>query len=332
MSALDDSKIEEAAEILRSGGPVMVFGHEWPDGDAIGSLLAVCLCLAKNGRRVTGSWPAPMELPGKYEFLPGRDLIVSPGGPSADAVVITVDCANIDRLRDLKEIALGGREIINIDHHPDNTGFGTLNLVDPGAASTSEIIYDAVRRLGVGLTLDAAICLYSGIVTDTGRFQFTNTTAETLRAASELVSLGVKPHAIYENIYQSDTLAYIRLTGEVLKRSVHDERLGLIYGWVTQEDLRSFKVRMSETEDLIDDLRTLRGHRIAALFKEQSGGTIRISLRSRADFDIGTIARRLGGGGHRVAAGYTSGRRTVADAVAELKEEIVASGGNTGSR
>lgn len=332
MSALDDSQLEEAARLLSSRGPVMVFGHEWPDGDAIGSLLALCLCLERQGHRVSGSWPSPMELPHKYEFLPGRELLVTPAGLDGAGVTITVDCANIDRLRDLKDVALASSAIINIDHHPDNTGFGTLNLVDPAAASTAEIIYDAAGRLGMEVTLDAGICLYSGIVTDTGRFQFTNTTAETLRMASELVALGVKPHTIYENIYQSDTLEYIRLTGEVLKRSVYEEELGLIYGWVTQRDLSSFKVKMSETEDLIDDLRALRGHRVAALFKELASGKIRVSLRSRVDCDIGIVARNLGGGGHRVAAGYTSGRPGLPEAIQELREEIVASGGDTGCR
>jgi phosphoesterase RecJ-like protein len=163
-------------------------------------------------------------------------------------------------------------------------------------------------------------------VTDTGRFQFSNTTGETLRVAADLVELGVEPHDIFQNIYQRDSLAYLRLSGEVLCRAVYDEDLGIIHGYVSRADLDDFGVKMNETEDLIDHLRALRGHRVAALFKQLGDGTIRVSLRSRPDVDIGNVARSLGGGGHRVAAGYTSSWKSYDEALRELKEEIVASG------
>jgi phosphoesterase RecJ-like protein len=125
---------------------------------------------------------------------------------------------------------------------------------------------------------------------------------------------------VYENVYQSDSLNYLRLSGEVLCSSVYEADLGLIYGYVSQADLESFGVRMNETEDLIDNLRTLRGHHIVALFKEQPDGRVRVSLRSRSDVDIGTLARSFGGGGHRVAAGYTSSRNGFGEALDELKD------------
>ncbi len=329
---MEPNELERAAKLIEENESVIIFGHQWPDGDAIGSLLGLGIALSRAGHAVQASWPAPLELPHKYEFLPGLDLLVEPDEVEPAGLAIAVDCANAERLQELKAPATGARDLVNIDHHPDNSRFGTVNLVDPGSSATAEIITRNSGALGIVLDGDSALCLYAGIVTDTGRFQFTNTTAETLECASRLVSLGVEPHAVYENVYQSDSLAYIRLTGEVLTNAVYDEELGLIYGCVMQADLESFGVKMNETEELIDDLRALKGHRVAALFKELRDGTIRVSLRSRIDCDIGTVARNLGGGGHRVAAGYTSGAGGIESAVRELKDEIVASGGNTGCR
>lgn len=329
---MDQVVLERAARLIAGSEAVMLFGHQWPDGDAIGSVLGLAIALAAAGHRVQASWPEPLEIPHKYSFMPGQEFLVSSRDLVPVGLVIALDCANADRLEELKGAATGASGLVNIDHHPDNTLFGSLNIVDPGAAATSEIIYCHAAALGLELNIDTALCLYAGLVTDTGRFQFANTTARTLRAASELVALGVEPNAVYENIFQSDSLAYMRLTGEVLSRAVYDESLGLIYGCVLQADLASYGVEMNETEKLIDDLRALKGHRVAALFKEQSNGKVRVSLRSRVDCDIGTIARKLGGGGHKVAAGYTSGGDSVAGAITELKEEIIASGGSTGCR
>lgn len=329
---LDEKELERAADLIAGSESVLVLGHQYPDGDAIGSALALAIALGQTGRRVQASWPEPFELPHKYTFLPGADFLVRPGDVLDADVTISVDCATADRMQELKDRTLARPTLINIDHHPDNRRFGSVNLVEPEASATAEIIYRRAAVLGLHLNREAALCLYVGIVTDTGRFQFSNTTAGTLEAASEIVALGIEPNVIYENVYQSDSLEYIRLTGEVLMNAVYDNELGLIYACVMQSDLKEFGVKMNETEDLIDDLRALKGHMVTALFKETGDGSIRVSLRSRVDCDIGSIARKLGGGGHRVAAGYTSGKESIADAVAELKEEIIDSGGSAGCR
>jgi bifunctional oligoribonuclease and PAP phosphatase NrnA len=318
------SELEKAGGLISSSRSVLVMGHQFPDGDAIGSVLALSIMLKRAGHEVDATWPEPFDMPEKYGFLPGAELLCEPSdahGPHD--LSIALDCANAGRLEELAETALAG-PLINVDHHPDNSAFGTVNLVDPSAAATSQIVFSAAGAWGLTIDADAAVCLYTGMVTDTGRFQFSNTTGETLRVAGELIELGVKPHRVFQEVYQSDSLAYLRLSGDILCRSVYDEELGLIYGFLSQKDLAAFGVRMNETEDLIDNLRALRGHRVAALFKELQDGTIRVSLRSRLDVDIGTVARRLGGGGHRVAAGYTSEKRTIDEALAELKGEIVA--------
>jgi len=321
--------LEEVRRLITGTRSALVLGHQYPDGDAIGSVLGLGLMLAAAGYDVQASWPEPFEMPEKYLFLPGMSLLVPPAGIKPGfGVSIALDCANERRLEELQEPALAV-PLVNIDHHPDNSQFGRANLVDPAAASTSQIVYSLIEPLCLVLDRDSATCLYAGLVTDTGRFQFSNVTAETLRIAAQLVAAGVEPHRVYENIYQSDSLSYIRLAGDVLCRAVYDGDLGLIYGYVSQEDLSKFGVKMNETEDLIDNLRALRGHKIVALFKEQKDGTVRVSLRSRSDTDIGSIARKLGGGGHRVAAGYTSDKRGIDDALLQLKEEIIASGRDT---
>jgi phosphoesterase RecJ-like protein len=323
--------LEKAAGVIRGNDRALVIGHQFPDGDAIGSVLGMGLMLRSAGFEIQASWPEPFEIPEKYSFLPGTELLVKPAAVDIDAqVAFALDCANAGRLEELKERALAV-PLINMDHHPDNSLFGTANIVEPTCSATAEIVYDASKAFGFDIDRDIATCLYTGIVTDTGRFQFSNTTSTTLRVAAELVDRGVEPNNVYENVYQSDSLPYLRLSGEVMGSAVYDCDLGLIHGYLSQADLARHGVKMNETEDLIDNLRALRGHKVVALFKQQADGTIRVSLRSRKEVDIGSVARSLGGGGHRVAAGYTSSATEIDEALAELKGEIIASGWGSGT-
>jgi phosphoesterase RecJ-like protein len=322
--AIDRRELEKAAHLFGEHDTAVILGHEHPDGDAIGSVLALSLMLSRAGYSISASWPQPFKLPYKFRFLPAMEYLVSPESVKTDGLVVTLDCANLDRLEVFRELTLRADAVINIDHHPDNSRFGSVNIVDPSAAATAEIIYLAAADLGLELDLEAAICLYTGLVTDTGKFQYANTSSGTLRAASEMVAMGVDVNEIYRHIYQSDSLAYIKLAGKLLADAVFQEDIGLIYTAVTRADLQQYGVNMEETEDIIDSLRALSGHNIAAVFKEMKDGRIRASLRSRNEIDIGSVARRLGGGGHRVAAGYTSSARTIGDAVAELRKEIIA--------
>ncbi|MBN2169030.1 MAG: bifunctional oligoribonuclease/PAP phosphatase NrnA [Actinobacteria bacterium] len=324
--------LEDAWALIKGSESVVILGHQYPDGDAIGSVLGLGLMLRDLGKIVEVSWPEPFEVPGKLSFLPGLDMMVSPDKLEPEDLIVTVDCASRERLPDFHKILRGGFNVINIDHHTDNTMFGTVNIVDKEGAATAEIIYLIHKDLGLELTKDAAVCFYTGILTDTGKFQFNNTSGETLKVASELAEAGVVPSWIYENVYQSDSLNYLLFTGDALSRCVLEEDLGLTYIFVSQENLKRFGVRMSETEDMIDNLRALKTHRIAALFKELENGTIRVSLRSKNDIDIGSVARKLGGGGHRVAAGYTSSQKGFENTLKELRREIVEAGWDTDNR
>lgn len=320
--SIEERQVARAAEITGGSRDLIILGHQFPDGDAIGSVLGLALMLENAGHRVQASWPEPFDPPAKYDFLGGRSMLRRPSELEHDGAVIALDCANAGRLEELQDVALAAAGLVNIDHHPDNSMFGQANLVDHECAATAQIIYEHAAGLGIRLDIDSALCLYTGIVTDTGRFQYSNTLARTFDAATAMVRMGVEPNFVFANVFQNDSLAYLRLSGAVLSGAVYDEALGLVYAALRRQDLERFGVAMNETEDLVDTLRTLKGHRVAALFKELSSGTVRVSLRSRADTDIGSLARRMGGGGHRVAAGYTSSARGVEGAIDELMEEL----------
>ncbi|MDD5447876.1 MAG: bifunctional oligoribonuclease/PAP phosphatase NrnA [Actinomycetota bacterium] len=320
--SLDEEEVSKASRLIKDAKSAAIFTHEFPDGDAIGSALGLGLMLEGAGKKVSLSWPEPLRIPEKYNFLHGRHLLVSPNGVAGTDVVITVDCANLGRLSKLEPIATDSPKIVNIDHHIDNTLFGFFNLVDPAASATAEIIFSNHKSLGLEVSRESAVCLYCAIATDTGRFSYSNVSATTLRIAAELVDLGVSPNEVYENVYQNNSLEYLKLMGIMLNHASVDYERELVFSWISQEDLAASRVQMDETEELIDSLRSVRGSRIIALFKEKEDGTIRVSLRSKKGEDVGRVARALGGGGHPAASGYTSSKATFPEALAELKDEI----------
>ncbi len=319
---IEQAEIEKVFRLIKKCSSAVVLGHENPDGDAIGSSLGLALMLEEKGYHVTISFPEPLRIPKRYLFLPGVVKCQALKEINDGELIFVMDCANPDRIEVFQSILEKSKAVINIDHHPDNTRFGSVNLIDPDAGATAEIVYSIAPEIGLEVSRDSALCLYTGIVTDTGRFQFSNTRETTFKIASEMVHLGVEPNYVYENIYQSDSLEYVRLIGKVLSEAVFDREIGLVYAMITRRDFDEFGVNVEETEDLIDALRTLKGHRIAAVFREIEAGKIRVSLRSRNDVDIGSVARKLGGGGHRVAAGYISRKKNMEDALKELRGAI----------
>jgi phosphoesterase RecJ-like protein len=219
---------------------------------------------------------------------------------------VALDCSNADRLGELFQSAESAETLVNIDHHEDNTMYGDINLVDEKTSSTAELIYRILIAAGWELEPEVATCLYTGLMTDTGRFQHRNTTPETFNAASEMVEAGADIFQVVREIYENQSLSYTHLVGKALQRVEVREECGLIYSYVTQADLDETGASLSETEDLIDYLRVVRGTSVVALFKELEDGRVRVSLRSRDTVEVGPIARSMGGGGHAMAAGYTS--------------------------
>ncbi len=298
---------DAAVEALSATDEVVIACHVNPDGDALGSLLACSLGLRQLGKKTWPTWgAAEVKVPFAYRFLPGADSLVPPGDIPSAKTFLALDCGAADRLGDLEELARTSQTIVNVDHHPSNENFGTINVVVTTASSTAELVAYLLKDVGVDFDRDIATCLYTGVVTDTGRFQYANSTPDTLRLAADLLAYGVPAPEIASEVFDSSPFGYLKLLGRMLERATLLEEERFVYSWVTQRDLIDNAVQMDETEKLIDLLRATRAADVAAMFKEQDDGRYRVSLRSRGPVSVGAIARAHGGGGHELAAGFTA--------------------------
>ncbi len=298
---------DAVVEALDRAKTITVACHVNPDGDALGSMLGAALGLRRLGKTVHASWgTAPAEVPLSYGFLPGAGAVVDPGRVPDSELFLALDCGGIDRLGGLEATARRSPCLVNIDHHPGNPDFGHLNVVVTTASSTAEIVTRLLQDLGVELDRDMATCLYTGIVTDTGRFQYSNSTPETLRLAADLLALGVPATEIAQEVFESAAFPYLKLLARVLERATLIEDARFVYSWVEQQDLTETGVALDQTENLVDLVRSTRAADVAALFKEQDDGAYRVSLRSKGPRSVGAIARARGGGGHELAAGFTA--------------------------
>jgi bifunctional oligoribonuclease and PAP phosphatase NrnA len=308
-----------ALDALRAADEVVLACHVNPDGDALGSLLALSLGLRRLGKKTLPTWgTADLKVPHSYGFLPGVDSLVDPGELPENAVTfVALDCGAADRLGDLEKYAIDTSTLINIDHHPGNDDFGTHNLVVTTVSSTAELVARLLQDLEVEIDRDIATCLYTGVVTDTGRFQYSNSTPETLRLAADLLERGIDAQAVAQEVFESSPFNFLKLIGRVLDRAVLIEDEAFVYSWFTRADLEETGVPFDETEKLIDLVRQTRAARVAAMFKENDEGNFRVSLRSKGPESVGAIARELGGGGHELAAGLTAD--SVEQGVADIR-------------
>ncbi|MDQ3878999.1 MAG: bifunctional oligoribonuclease/PAP phosphatase NrnA [Actinomycetota bacterium] len=311
---------EEVVAALKSADEIALACHVNPDGDALGSLLAAHLGLAKLGKTTFASWSARrVDLPDAYAFLPGAEALTQVADvPKADTF-LALDCGAADRLGDLEPLASAAQTVINLDHHPGNTEFGTLNVVEPTVSSTAELVCVLLDRLGVEIDRDIATCLYVGVVTDTGRFQYSNSRPETLRLAADLLAYGVDAPRIALEVFESAPFGYLKLLGRVLERATLFEEEKLVWSWITVKDLEEFGVGMDETDKLVDMVRSTRAADVTAMLKEQRDGRWRVSLRSKGP-NVNAIARARGGGGHDLAAGFTADDREAA--IASIRADL----------
>lgn len=298
---------DETVRVLRDADEVVIATHVNPDGDAIGSTLAASLGLQQLNKKTHPTWgTSPLVVPFNYSFLRAVDTFEEPNDVPDAAVFLALDCGSADRLGVLETGAGASDWLINIDHHAGNTEFGKLNIVVTSASSTAELVTRLLQDLDVDIDPDIATCLYAGVVTDTGRFQYGNSSADVLRLAAELIARGVDWVEVAQQVFESAPFGYLKLLGRVLDRAVLHEEESFVYSWLTRGDLVETAVAMDETDKLIDAVRTTRSAQIAAMFKEQSDGTYRVSLRSKGPRSVGAIARSQGGGGHELAAGFTA--------------------------
>jgi phosphoesterase RecJ-like protein len=302
------AELERAAEVLAEAPVVAIACHVNPDADALGSMLGLSGFLRARGTSTVCSFPNdPPELPRWARLLPGAEDLVAVGAfPKAPDVMVTCDCASSDRLGPLLSAANRARELIWIDHHRSNEGLGTIRLIDPDSSSTCEMVWRLIGVMGGEVPSDTALCLYAGLVTDTGRFQYEAVRPQTLRIAAELREHAFDHTTLVQALYEDHPRSYLGLVGVALRRLSFVPDVELVWTYVTQADLRSAGVGATETEDLIDLIRTDRAAEVAVLVKQQRDGRFKVSLRSRGKHDLAAVAATFGGGGHRLAAGYTS--------------------------
>ncbi|HVT78083.1 MAG TPA: bifunctional oligoribonuclease/PAP phosphatase NrnA [Acidimicrobiales bacterium] len=303
---MTSSDLDRAAAAIHAADSVALACHVAPDGDALGSMLGLHhLCLA-HGKPSIASWPAPFVVAPHYAYLPGLEIATPPEEfPTAPDVMITFDCGSLARLGELGAAAVKARELIVLDHHLSNDRYGTINVIDIDAAATAVVVRRLADRLGWSLTRDAAMCLYTGLVTDTGRFQYQSTTPEVFALAEELARFDLPIPALSRQLFEEHRLAYLKLAGACLARAELDERDGFVMAWVTADELLDNDVTIEETEGLIDLVRRTKEAEVSAVLKETPEG-IRVSLRSVTEVDVSAVAAGFGGGGHRYAAGFTS--------------------------
>jgi len=307
---LTASDLERVGAELRGRDRFLLTAHEGPDGDALGSLLGMHKVLTQLGKDsvmflAAKEFPLPIE----YRFLPLEEVFHEAPADMADRTIVFLDCGNIDRMP-VDFLTAGDNFTINIDHHHDNTRFGDVNLVDVEASCTAEIVYDLARLLGAEITREVAGALYVGLITDTGKFMYENTSAHTHRVAAELIDAGVDVDDVYRRLYENVPLEKVRLVARALEKvQMHcGGRLATCY--ISDADYEETGAGEEMTEGVIDLVRSIEGTRVAAVVRDlgdRGRAARKVSLRSGdGAVDVSAIARGQGGGGHKRAAGFST--------------------------
>jgi bifunctional oligoribonuclease and PAP phosphatase NrnA len=296
-----------AADLLSAADTISVVCHVYPDADTIGAGLALAQVLEDAGKSVDVSFAAPATLPESLQTLPGCQLLVPPDAMRRDAdVLVTVDIPSIHRLGALRELAEPGREVLVIDHHASNQLFGSANFVDPLADSTTMLVAELLDAWNKPIDARVAHCLYAGLTTDTGSFRWASARAH--RLAARLVELGVDNAAISRTLLDTHPFAWLPMLSRVLGSAqlLPDAAQGggLVYAVVSHSEW--VDARPEEVESIVDIVRTTQQAEVAAVFKEIEPDHWSVSMRSKSAVDLATVASGFGGGGHRLAAGYSA--------------------------
>jgi len=298
---------QAAVAAIAEAEQAVISCHVHPDGDALGSALALHRALANDGRKPVVSFSEPFTVARQYRFLPGIEDLTPPDQvPRAAELFVCFDAGSLDRLGTLVDAFHGAARTVVIDHHASNTRFGDVNLVDPSAPASAVLCRELLRRLSLPLDPRIATNLYTALVTDTGRFQYQSTVPATHELAAELLAAGVKQYEVAKAVFETNDIGYLRLLADVLARIQQVSAASLVWTWVTQADLAAHGIDMEQTEGLIDLVRTDGVSDVAAVLKEQPDGAFKVSLRSKGGANVGRLAAAEGGGGHALAAGFTS--------------------------
>ncbi len=311
-----------AAAVLSAADTIGVVCHVNPDADTIGAGLALATVLDRSGKQVEVSFAAPESLPDSLQSLPGCQLLVGPDAMRRDIdLVVTVDVPSVKRLGGLRDLAGPGQPLLVIDHHASNDLFGTANFVDVEADSTTLLVADILDAWGKSIDPDVAHCIYAGLTTDTGSFRWAS--ARALRLAARLVEIGVDNAAISRTLIDSHPFVWLPMLSRVLgsAKLLSDAvgGRGLVYAVVDNRDVANS--RPEEVESVVDIVRTTQQAEVAAVFKEVDPDQWSVSMRAKTAVDLSAVAAGFGGGGHKLAAGYsTSG--TIDEAVESLRAAL----------
>jgi phosphoesterase RecJ-like protein len=317
--------MEEAVTLIRGAANVLLACHVNPDGDTLGSMLALGLVLEQAGKGVT--MVSSDGVPQILAFLPETDRVLITTERRDFDLAIVLDAGEISRVGKNQEAVQSAPRVMDIDHHVTAGAFGDIRLLDAAAAATGEIVYDLLLALDAEITQPIAECLLCALLTDTGSFRFMNVTPRTMALAGEFIARGASPNTIAENVFENKPFAAQKLLGRALESLQRTADGRIAWAHVTKEDFAEFQATDEATEGIINSVRAVQGTEVALLFREMPTGKLRVSLRARAPYDVATVAARFGGGGHRLASGCTmEGPLGAAEAtmVAAVEEEMAA--------
>lgn len=302
MNSDGDLNFNNVITEIEKAKSIYLASHVQPDGDNIGSLLALGLALKKMNKNVF--MLKTDNIPKDFMFLPNIDLIKEYDESDID-LFIALDSSDEERLGSNKELLQKANNIINIDHHLSNTNFGDINIVDSYAAATCEIVFKLIKKMGIEIDKDIATCLFTGISTDTGSFMYENANEETHLIAAELIRIGIDKQEININIWQNKSLINTKLfikTLETLK-TYFDDKVAIVE--VTRDNLRSIGASMEDSEGVVSFVRDIEGVEVSIMLKEFEENEIKVSMRSKRYVDVSNVCSLFGGGGHKKAAGCT---------------------------
>lgn len=313
------NQLKNIAEKLIEADKILLYTHVLMDGDTLGSSVALCRALRKEGKEayilIEDPVPAYLSFLDQGYCTYDCNIIENPD------ICISIDCSDIDRFIKRKSKYLNGKLTINVDHHTTNNFFANLNYIEKHAAASGEIIYKLLKLMGTDIDVEIAEALYAAITTDTGNFQYTNTTKETHIITADLFDIGIDLEKISLELYQNIRLEKLKITTEVLNtiKMLYQGKADVAY--VTQKMLRNTGATMDETEGIVETLRNISGVEISAFLKESEENVIKVGLRAKTYGDVASISTSFGGGGHKKAAGFTL-HTTMEDALEQVSRAI----------
>ncbi|MCL1595703.1 MAG: bifunctional oligoribonuclease/PAP phosphatase NrnA [Actinomycetia bacterium] len=298
--------VAEVVRVLRNATSIGVVGHVGPDGDALGSMIALSLAARNAGIEAYASFAEPFVVPEEMSFLDTSTLVAPSAFPKDLDVAVVVDTSVPERVGSMVGALESARCLVVIDHHISDGTWGDHLLIDRTAAATTELIYEILIELQWEVTEPVAAALYTGIVTDTGRFQYSSTSPLTHTIAADLLRRGVHPDVVGQKLFEEASFGYYHVVAAVMGRAKFDRDHEFVWSMLTPDDLETAGVKSHETDGLIDLVRMARGSEVACLLKVKKQGVVKGSLRSRGQIDVAAIASSFSGGGHHNAAGFTS--------------------------